>query len=246
MLRLILCGAASALLAAGYSTRASAQLTCSTSGTSTALVVGACLTIDGAIFDVSALNGPGLSGGSTPSGVTYNLSDAVLEQDGSNFGVTVTNLSGQPLVTVNGGATLDFDVTFLVANATPGATPLSTIDKIGLGLSGSAPAIRGGSGISTDETISVSGIGQVASVDGGIGPNSTSFANSPMFSNPNGSELTLYKDINFNTDTSDANTSDQFQLASIRQDLIPVPEPGTVGVFSVALAALISVRRRKR
>lgn len=185
---------------------------------------------------------------------TCNTNDLV-KLDGSNLGVDIYNGSGN-LVTGTTKATktgtgTSQDITFQID-----VTSNKAIDGVSLGMTGGVKNAAGrtitGSLLdrtltSVSEQVYNSGGSQIGSMTANLKTpsGSTSFT-------PGQTSLTLQKDISAaGANIADGCTSNgacnkhTLFVQSVTQDLTPVPEPGTIGVFATALIGLFAMRRRR-
>jgi hypothetical protein len=186
---------------------------------------------------------------------TCNTNDFV-KLDGSNLGIDIYNSTGA-LVTgttatipgKNNGTSQDITLQIDVSSN-------KAIDGVALGMTGGVKNASGTTITGTTLDKHLTGVSeQVLNAAGGqigsMSANLSSTSSSVAFT-PGQTTLTLSKDINATgTDIHDNCTSTSCQqhtlfVQSVTQDLTPVPEPGTLGVFAAGLAGLLAMRRRRR
>lgn len=185
---------------------------------------------------------------------TCNTNDYV-KLDGSNLGVDIYNSAGN-LVTGTTAATRTGTGTSQDITLQIDVTSNTAIKGVSLGMTGGVKNKAGGTitGSVLDQTLTSvseqvynSGNAQVGSMTANLRGRSQSTSFSPALTT-----LTLSKDIsaagaNIHDGCTSSGSCNQHTLfvQSVTQDLTPVPEPGTLGVFAAGLAGLFAMRRRR-
>lgn len=186
---------------------------------------------------------------------TCNTNDFV-KLDGSNLGIDIYNSTGALVTgttaTTNGksnGTSQDITLQIDVSSN-------KAIDGVALGMTGGVKNSSGTTITGTTLDKHLTGVSEQVfnSVGGQIGSMSASLlsTSSSVAFTPGQTSLTLSKDINATGtsihDDCTGNTCQKHTLfvQSVTQDLTPVPEPGTLGVFAAGLAGLFAMRRRRR